>query len=352
MPCMKRKTLKLIAWGAVATVFVVFALFAPSFDRQEEMHGYLRSGKYVIGNGIMVGIDTNRIAFLTCRHVVTEKMLETGLSFIDKATADNAICINRKGRGFVYATIANIDPARWHFAPDADHDFAWIVLTDDELRKIAPDGCPPFIMLPADSHSQTPELITEWYFPDMNIDVGSRVSVLRLFSPVLGQGSAENLSYLNLFLQIPFRGESIALTTRCDATLRSRRINQRVVSNDPINRFDQVMPLFVTDMPGHVNVSGSPVFAEQKDGKRPLIGLINSSTGNASGFQSLDCIIAPIRRSLSVRVIDGARPKADKALSAAGVITLPKVPKSVFADCESDVHQKISMPSAMRGVAF
>ena len=301
MSGMNRKLVKRIAWGVGAATVAAFTLFAPSLDRQEEMHGYLRSGNYVIGNGIMVGIDTNRIAFLTCRHVVTEKMLETGLSFVDKASDGNAICINRKGKGFVYATIANIDPARWHFAPDADLDFAWIVLTDEELRQIASDGCPPFIQLPADSHSQAPELVTEWDFSDMGIDAGSSVSVLRLFSPVLGSGSAEKLFYLNLFLRIPFRGESIGLTTRRNATLISRRINMRVVSNDPINQFDQVMPVFITDLPGHVNVSGSPVFARQKNGKRSLIGIMNSSTGDATGFQSLDRVIAPIRQTLSAR---------------------------------------------------
>ena len=142
-PPMKNKTLKRITLIATGAAILAFALFAPSLDRQEEMHGYLRSGKYVIGNGIMVGIATNRIAFLTCRHVIMEKMLETGLSFVDKATEGNAICINREGKGFVYETISNIDPARWHFASDSDQDFAWIVLTDSELRKIAPDGCPP-----------------------------------------------------------------------------------------------------------------------------------------------------------------------------------------------------------------
>ena len=295
---MKSKLLEYAAWITVFAAILAFALFAPSLDRQEEMHGYLRSGKYVIGNGIMVGIATNRIAFLTCRHVVTEKMLETGLSFVDKATEGNAICINRKGKGFVYETISNIDPARWHFASGSDQDFAWIVLTDSELRKIAPDGCPPFIQLPRDSHSEAPELVTEWNFVLKGIDIGSRVSVLRFFSPVLGEGSAEKLKYLNLFLRVPFLGESIGVTTRREATLQSRRTQLRVMSNDPINNLDQVMPSFIIDMSGHVNISGSPVFADQKDGVPSLIGMVNSSTGDTTGFQTLDRVVESIRKSL------------------------------------------------------
>ncbi len=295
---MKNKKLKhaILIAGTLATM--LFTLFAPSLDRQEEMHGYLRSGRFVIGNGIMVGIATNRIAFLTCRHVVTEKMLETRRSFIDKATDDNAICINRKGYGFVYETISNIDPARWHFADDNGQDFAWIVLTDDELHKIAPDGCPPFIQLPQDLYSEAPELITEWHFENNGIGIGTPVSAIRFFSPVLGEGSAEKLHYYNVFLKIPFFEKSIGIATRKETTLQSRRMQLRVTSNDPINHLDQIMPSFIIDLPSHVNNSGSPVFAISDDGSKSLIGIINASKGNASAFQTLDRVIKPIRQSL------------------------------------------------------
>ena len=246
--------------------FSSFLLFSPSFDRQEEMHGYIRSGKYVIGNGIMVGMATNKVAFLTCRHVIIEKMLETNLSFLDKAMDDNDICINTKGRGFVYSTISNIDPSRWHFPIEKDLDFAWIILTDKERKLIAADGILPFIQLPKDSLSSSMDLITERNFPFEDIDINAELTALQFFSPVLGEGDASQLRYYNVFCKIPFFDKSIGITTRRSTKLLSRRTAIRVRSNDQINNFDQNQFGYVINIPSHANASGSPVFGRRKDG--------------------------------------------------------------------------------------
>lgn len=282
----------------LAIFIFAFLLFSPSFDIQEEMHGYVRSGKYVIGNGIMVGIATNKVAFLTCRHVVTEKMLETYLSFIDKAMDDNAICINTKGRGFVYSTISNIDPSRWHFPKEPDLDFAWLILTDKERKLIAADGILPFIQLPKDSLSSSMNLITESNFPIEDIDINASLTVLQFFSPVLGEGDASQLRYYNVFYQLPFLEKSIGITTRRNAILLSRRTSIPVRSNDQINNFDQNQFGYVINIPSHVNASGSPVFGRRKDGISALLGIITASNGAQSFFQTLDRVIPQIRETL------------------------------------------------------
>lgn len=279
-------------------VFSAFLLFSPSFDIQEEMHGYVRSGKYVIGNGIMVGIATNKVAFLTCRHVVTEKMLETYLSFIDKAMDDNAICINTKGRGFVYSTISNIDPSRWHFPKEQDLDFAWLILTDKEREHIAADGILPFIQMPKDSLFSSIDLINESNFPSEDIDINAELTTLQFFSPVLGEGDASQLRYYNVFYKIPFLNKSIGITTRRSAKLLSRRTSIRVRSNDPINNFDQNQFGYVINIPSHANASGSPVFGRRKDGSSALIGAITASNAKQSFFQTLDRVIPQIRETL------------------------------------------------------
>ena len=282
----------------LAIFIFAFLLFSPSFDIQEEMHGYVRSGKYVIGNGIMVGIATNKVAFLTCRHVVTEKMLETYLSFIDKAMDDNAICINTKGRGFVYSTISNIDPSRWHFPKEQDLDFAWLILTDKERKLIAADGILPFIQLPKDSLSSSMNLITESNFPIEDIDINASLTVLQFFSPVLGEGDASQLRYYNVFYQLPFLEKSIGITTRRNAILLSRRTSIPVRSNDQINNFDQNQFGYVINIPSHANASGSPVFGRRKDGSSALIGIITASNGAQSFFQTFDRVIPQISETL------------------------------------------------------
>ena len=278
--------------------FSSFSLFSPSFDRQEEMHGYIRSGNYVIGNGIMVGIATYKVAFLTCRHVITENMLETNLSFVDKAMDDNAICINTKGRGFVYSTISNIDPSRWHFPIEKDLDFAWIILTDKERKLIAADGILPLIQLPKDSLSSSMDLITERNFPSEDIDINAELTALQFFSPVLGEGDASQLRYYNVFCKIPFFDKSIGITTRRSAKLLSRRTAIRARSNDQINNFDQNQFGYVINIPSHANASGSPVFGRRKDGSSALIGTITASNGAQSFFQTLDRVIPQIKETL------------------------------------------------------
>lgn len=51
-------------------------------------------------------------------------------------------------------------------------------------------------------------------------------------------------------------------------------------------------------------------------------------------------------------VIHKTKPTTSEVLPMAGVITFPKVPKSAFADCESDLHQKINMLPATSSIAF
>ena len=285
----------------VFIILIAIALFlflAPSMDRQEEMHGFICSGKYVVGNGFLVGTSSNRIAFVTCDHVITEKMMTTGLAFNDVASKDNAICINIKGKGFVYTKIAEIDPKRWCFPKDKSLDIAWIVLKDEEIQKIASDSLPLYLQLPTNFYANSVDIIREANFPIDGIEINSEVSSLQLFSPVTGTGDATKLKYFNLYYNVPFFDLSLGVTTRRKTRLYSQRSTIRSRSNDPINSFDRFLSGYVLNLSGHVNCSGSPVFSKSKDGKSKLIGIITASNGSHTFFQTLDRVIPQIRETL------------------------------------------------------
>jgi hypothetical protein len=60
----------------------------PSFDRMEETHGFLYADGILRGNGILVGTKVDgvdRVAFLTCKHVVTTPYLPANVAYINGA---------------------------------------------------------------------------------------------------------------------------------------------------------------------------------------------------------------------------------------------------------------------------
>lgn len=294
----------------LATVF--FLIFAPSCDRIEEAHGFVRSDGYTIGNGVLVGCEVDgkpRLAFLTCRHVVTSRMATSNRAFGEIASKDNFIFLNKSGKGFQYVGLNEIDPRRWCTVSDLWCDIAWIALNDDEVRLFSGSKKMPAFVNISESWQNKDGGFVRVHALGNEVDMMKcSLSVYSLFSPVFGPSDDPHKQmYLKTVFPLPFSTLSfgLAMYQKPSATSSSYIL----LSNGPeLDFYGKKMrvPMRIYDIQwsAHVNKSGSPVFAtveNDADKGRALIGLValtNDEKGEA-GFISLDTAIPSIRSSLA-----------------------------------------------------
>lgn len=299
---------------------LLFLLLAPGCDRLEEAHGFVRSGGYTIGNGVLVGCRVEgkpRVALLTCRHVVTARMLETGKAFAEVSQEDNYIYLNKRGWGFGYAALNNIDPTRWLTVKDLKYDFAWIILNESEISRVAGSAdALSFVNIAEDGQDRSGGFVCERRFGEIVNDENTGPFVYSLFSQVLGPANEPTKQfYFPCILRLPWVKMAWGIVTRQRAKMTSsdRIIPWPKIPTDLCGRkYETSIPAYGMKWSSHVNKSGSPVFVQVgENGEKGLAlsGIVTISDNKEfTGFQSLDAVLPDIRESLaggkSVRVID------------------------------------------------
>lgn len=293
-------------YGVLLIIALALVLwFGPSFDRIEETHGVLKSDRFLIGNGVLVGMEhegRQHIMFLTCRHVLEEKMVETQRAFIDGPTSGNQMCIRCRGKGFRYVTYSNIDPARWLTVEEADRDFAWIELSKEELEQISGQGqLPSYLDLTDGSTQSVGRVVCESDYPTVDVEEGSEVSIYSLVAPVTGRGGPSDKLYWPTFLKLPFLNRFLGWCWKSSVPIV--QIGAEIPIDGQLRRENLIAASI------HVNNSGSPVFAQSKSGEEILVGLVTTENNRCGGgFQSLTSVIYAIRHSIEegkgLRLID------------------------------------------------
>lgn len=297
----RRRTL--LRYG-VLTVFVSalgFMWLAPSCDRLEEAHGFVLSGKYLVGNGVLVGMQVDgkdRVAFLTSRNAVTCKMLETGRSFADAPADENRLCINKVGSGFRYVEFDNINPRRWQISPIADQDFAWIVLNEEELAALG--GVPSYLHLPNGPLDSSPDVAREHDCLAMKIDVGSDLAVTRLVGPVFGKGRAASMWYFDSVFRIsvPFASSVCAVAVQDLGKLAAHSQRITMLNDDARGVKESELTVLQMALSTHANNSGSPVFVKDLEGHPRFFGILVGLGEECAFFQTLDRILPFVCKSL------------------------------------------------------
>ena len=271
----------------------------PSFDRMEETHGFLYADGILRGNGILVGTKVDgvdRVAFLTCKHVVTTPYLPANVAYINGARDSYGLYLNSPGKAFQYICLSNINPRRWHLAKDDDADFAWIVLSDDEIQKISGPKGPAYVQLQKSIMSKNEGMLCLRDFLLAGVQEGSEVENTRLFSRVSGnQFDPISCRYFSLVAKIPFAEKILALVIQKRGTLL--RMGHDITLHDYCAG-EVCRRVSTFDIGCSIGCSGSPVFARDKNGSRKLLGLIVGGNRNFSHFQSLDFALTELRESL------------------------------------------------------
>lgn len=273
---------ELRSWGCLflVLVFVVAVMFVlPSCDRTEEIQGFLMSDGIVKGCGFLLGFEKNgqtNVLFVTCRHVVEERMLESRRNFLDRPSDGNAIFLNVRGAGFRYRKISNIDPSRWHLSKSKSEDIAWIELTESECESFAGKGQLPVLAWLNGEDDQICAVGEVRMHVRLGVKVGSEVEVVKLMS-------MKDMRFLLSGVQ-PLPYSKLALANAYES---SGRIKQMRVVKDVEDSYHNVtrMRLYMTSCSAHKNNSGSPVLYKQN-----VIGLVVAAQNGAAAFQCLDPI--------------------------------------------------------------
>lgn len=254
-------------------------LILPSCDRTEEIQGFLMSDGIVKGCGFLLGFEKNgqtNVLFVTCRHVVEERMLESRRNFLDGPSDGNAIFLNVRGAGFRYRKISNIEPSRWHLSKSRSEDIAWIELTEAECESFAGKGRLPVLAWLNGDDDQFSAVGEVRMHSRLGIKVGSEVEVVKLMS-------MKDMRFLLSGVQsLPYSKLALA-----NAYKSSGRIKQMRVVKDVEDSYHNVtrMRLYMTSCSAHKNNSGSPVLYKQN-----VIGLVVAAQNGAAAFQCLDPI--------------------------------------------------------------
>ena len=284
---------------AIILAVPLFVWYAPSFDHIEETHGFLFADGILRGNGVLVGakIDgIDRVAFLTCKHVVTTSYLPANVAYIGEARDGYGLYLNTPGKGFRYVRLSNIDPQRWHLAEDAGADFAWIVLSDDEVRMISGRNGPAYIQLQKEFMSRSEGMLCLRDFMPAGVTEGTAVETTRVVSHVFGnQLDPIHCQYRSAILDIQFAKSALALAHQKRGTLL--RIGYDVDIHDYCaGNVRRRVSTFTAG--SSIGCSGSPVFARTEDGRKKLLGLVIGGNNDISHFQSLDFILMELHDSL------------------------------------------------------
>lgn len=291
-----------------------FLWLAPSCDRFEEAHGFLKSGKWIVGNGVTVGVEyngVNRFFFVTCRHVLVCKMLSTGSSFVDAPAEDNRIFFNKPGCGFRYSSINNIDPARWMTCKNRGADFAWIELTRDELDMIVGQSHEPAcVWLSLDTLVPKDDFMRKWAYAVNGFDCGSEVSVMSLFSPVTGSGDPRKMHYWPTWIHFTPLKDMLAVVYEKSANVNSISARYELPLEPNSLGWNSVgVNGLIIDGVSHVNKSGSPVFAStENDSRGKLLGVIAGTADGNTIVQPIDPFVIALRDLIvngkSIRLLD------------------------------------------------
>lgn len=279
---------------------LLIAWHAPSLDRLEEAHGFLFADGILRGNGVLVGtkIDgVDRVAFLTCKHVVTTPYLPANIAYAGEARDGYGLYLNRPGKGFRYVRLSNINPKRWHLAKDADIDFAWIVLSDEEVRMISGRNGPTYIQLQKGFMSKSEDMLCLHDFMYEGVTDGTEVETTRVLALVVGnQLDPVSCRYYSAIRTIPFTNNALALACQSRGTLL--RIGHDVNIHDYCDG-NVRRRVSTFDTGSSIGCSGSPVFAQDGDGHKKLVGLVIGGNNDISHFQSLDFALTELHESLS-----------------------------------------------------
>lgn len=297
-------------------LLLIIAAFTPSIDKCGEVHGNIKAGRFLIGNGVLVGCSQDgedKVAFLTCRHVLTERMLQTGRAFIEDVSPDNAINIREKGKAFRYVSLSNIDPKRWLTVPDVKYDFAWMILTTEECARIfGSNGSAIYVDLVKNDSDLGFESIADILNACRTKD--AEVEMCTTLAPVIGRNPATAF-YLPSLILIPGFGRYLALSTMDDRQIVKPSVVQvPIITTSLEGMYRVARPCIQFTFGGHVNNSGSPVFAEMKDSDKTrcvLLGLVIAGFGETmeiGAFQPIDFVCSPIldtlRGGVGTRLID------------------------------------------------
>lgn len=284
--------------GMIVVPLIVWHV--PSIDHLEETHGFLFADGILRGNGVLVGTKVDgvdHVAFLTCKHVVTTPYRPANVAYVREARDGYGLYLNSPGKGFRYVRLTNINPRRWQLAKDADVDLAWIVLSDDEVRMISGRNGPAYIQLQRDFISKGEDMLCMHDFMSEGIVDGTTVKTTRVCSIVIGnQLDPVSCLYYSAVMNVPFIKSALALACQRRGTLL--RIGHDVNIHDYCaGNVRRRVSTF--DVGSSIGCSGSPVFAQDKNGRRKLIGLVIAANNDISHFQSLDFALTELRESLS-----------------------------------------------------
>lgn len=280
----------LLFWGRVTLVSAVAiaVLFAlPSCDKTEEFQGFLMSDGIVKGCGFLLGLEKDgqtNVLFVTCRHVLEERMQATRRNFLDGPSDGNAIFLNVRGAGFRYRKISNINPSRWHLSKSRSDDIAWIELTESECESFAGKGRLPVLAWLNGEDDQFSAIGEVRMHSRLGVKVGSEVEIVKLMS------MKDKLFPFSGVLPLPYCKLALANAYESSGRIEEMRIAAEVKDSDDVSIW---MRLNRTSCSAHQNNSGSPVLYKQN-----VIGLVVAvRNGREAAFQCLDPIFAYYRLS-------------------------------------------------------
>ena len=271
------------SWGCqlLVLVFAIAVIFVlPSCDKTEEFQGFLMSDGIVKGCGFLLGMEKNgqtNVLFVTCRHVLEERMLASRRNFLDGPSDGNAIFLNVRGAGFRYRKISNIEPSRWHLSKSRSEDIAWIELTEAECESFAGKGRLPVLAWLNGDDDQFSAVGEVRMHSRLGIKVGSEVEIIKLMS------MKDMLFPFSGVLPLPYCKLAVANAYESSGRIEELRVVKEVIDSAENSIW---MRLNRTSCTAHKNNSGSPVLY-----KRNVIGLVVAVRGDGvAAFQCLDPI--------------------------------------------------------------
>ena len=263
--------------GLVLGTLVLLVL--PSCDKTEELQGFLMSDGIVKGGGFLIGLEKNgqtNVLFVTCRHVLEDRMLLTGRNFLDGPSDGNAIFLNMRGAGFRYRKISNIEPSRWRLSGSRAEDVAWLELTESECRSFAGEGRIPVVAWIGEAKGGFRAVNEIQMVYRLGVKPGEEVTTIKLMS------ATDMLFPLSGVLPFPYFNLALANAYESTGIVEQLGFSTDVGSSDG-SRICKRMHRIACS--AHKNNSGSPVLY-----KGHVIGLIVAANGPESAFQCLDPI--------------------------------------------------------------
>ena len=271
--CLRHKFLTGLVFGTLVL------LVSPSCDKTEELQGFLMSDGFVKGCGFLLGIEANgrtNVLFVTCRHVLEERMRISGRNFLDGPTDGDAIFLNMRGAGFRYRKISNIEPSRWHLSKSMAEDVAWLELTEAERKSFAgEDGMPVLAWIGEAGEGLRAATEMEMVYR-LGVKAGEEVTIIKMMS------MTDMRLLLSGVLPFPYCGFALA-----NAYESSGMVEQLGFTTDVGTSagFKIGMRMHRIACSAHKNNSGSHVLY-----KGHVIRLVVAANGPESAFQCLDPI--------------------------------------------------------------